>query len=226
VPVNQRVPRFFTSTVGTKVLVGLTGLMLCGFLVTHLAGNMLLYISSAAFNRYSHALTSNQLIYFAEAGLLAVFLVHLALAIRLTLENQKARPEPYGYKSPAGHTSRKNVGSATMIYTGLLILFFVVLHLQNFKFGTDYLTTDESMRDIHRTVLEYFRAGSSVLIYAAFMIVLGFHLWHGFSSAFQSLGIDHPKVGRCLVYVGRLFAVVISVGYLVLPIWMHFHYKK
>ncbi len=223
---NQRVPRFFTSTVGTKVLVGLTGLMLCGFLVTHLAGNMLLFISPAAFNRYSHALTSNQLIYLAEAGLLAVFLVHVALAIGLTLQNQKARPVPYGYKNPAGDTSRKSLASSTMIYTGLLVLGFIVLHLQNFKFGSDYLTNDESMRDIHRTVREYFQVGWTAGLYAVFMVALGFHLWHGFSSAFQSLGLDHPKLGRGLLHLGHLFAVVISVGYLVLPFWMYFHYKN
>jgi len=224
--VNQRVPRFFTSTVGTKVVVGLTGLLLCGFLLTHLAGNFLLFAGAGPFNRYSHALTSNPLIYLAEAGLFAIFAVHIGFAIRLTRENRKARPQPYGYKSPAGHTSRKSVASSTMIYTGLLVFLFVVIHLNNFKFGDDFLTSDDSMRDIHRTVLEYFQAGTGVLMYAGFMIVLGFHLWHGFSSAFQSLGLDHPKLGRGLVLIGRLFAVAVAGGYLVLPFWMHFHYKS
>ena len=223
---NQRPPRFLTSTVGSKVVVGLTGLLLCGFLVTHLAGNFLLLAGAGAFNRYSHALTSNPLIYLAEAGLFALFAVHMGFAVRLTLENRKARPHPYGYKSPAGHTSRKSVASSTMIYSGILVFLFVVIHLNNFKFGDEFLTADRAMRDIHRTVLEYFQVGTGVLLYAAFMVVLGFHLWHAFSSAFQSLGLDHPKLGRGLVYLGRLFAVVVAGGYLVLPFWMHFHYKS
>lgn len=223
---TQRPPRFLTSTVGSKVVVGLTGLLLCGFLVIHLAGNLLLLVSPAAFNRYSHALTSNQLIYLAEAGLLAVFVFHVAIAIRLTIENRKARPEPYRYKSPAGHTSRRSVASSTMFYTGMLVFLFLVIHLKNFKFGDEHLTSDKSMRDLFRTVLEYFHHGPNVLLYAVFMIVLGFHLWHGFSSSFQSLGIDHPRLGRGLVLVGRLFAVVVAGGYLVLPFWMHFYYQK
>lgn len=223
---NQRPPRFLTSTVGTKVVVGLTGLLLCGFLVTHLAGNFLLLAGAGPFNRYSHALTSNPAIYLAEAALLAIFVVHIGFAVRLTLENRKARPHPYGYKSPAGHTSRKSVASSTMIYSGILVFLFVVIHLNNFKFGDEFLTADRAMRDIHRTVLEYFQVGTGVLLYAAFMVVLGFHLWHAFSSAFQSLGLDHPRLGRGLVYLGRLFAVVVAGGYLVLPFWMHFHYKS
>lgn len=222
---SQRPPSFLSSSVGSKFLVGLTGLLLCGFLVSHLAGNLLLLGGAKTFNAYSHALTSNPLIYLAEAGLLAVFIVHVMLTVRLTLDNWKARPVAYGYKSPAGHTSRKGVASSTMIYTGLLVVLFVVLHLKHFKFGEEFTTQDGTMRDLFTTVRRYYAAGTGVLFYAVMMAVLGFHLWHGFSSAFQSLGVDHPRIGRGLVLLGRLFAVAIAGGYLVLPFWMHFHYK-
>jgi len=224
--VNQRPPRFLTSSVGTKFVLGLTGLLLCGFLVTHLAGNMLLFLGPTAFNEYSHKLISNPLIYFAEIGLLLLFITHITWAVRMTLENNAARPVPYGYKNPAGHTSRKSLASSTMIYSGLLVFFFVVVHLKQFKYGPDYPAEGGTMRDLHRLVVELYKQPGLVAFYAVMMVVLGFHLWHAFASGLQSLGITHPKAGRLILLAGRLFAVVIAGGFLILPFWIHLHYAR
>lgn len=223
---NQRPPRFLTSSVGTKFVIGATGLLLCGFLVAHLAGNLLLFAGPAAFNEYSHKLTSNPLIYFAEVGLLLLFVTHVAWAVRMTMENKAARPVPYGYKSPAGHTSRKSFASSTMIYSGLLVAFFVFVHLKQFKFGPEYQAAGGEMRDVHRVVVEIYQQPAKVAFYAIMMIVLGFHLWHAFSSAFQSLGITHPKAGKWIVCAGTLFAIAIAGGFFILPFYIHLHYPR
>ncbi len=112
--------RFLSSSVGTKILVALTGLGFAGFLVTHLAANLLVLVDAHAYNAYSHKLTSNPLIYVAEAGLVALFLVHAFKAVFVTLRNRDARGGGYAVKKRAGHTSRKSLSSSTMIVTGHL----------------------------------------------------------------------------------------------------------
>src|SRR5215216_1621721 len=121
---------FFASTVGSKLLVAVTGISLVGFLVVHLAGNLIVYFGAAAFNEYSHKLIANPLVYPAEAGLLLLFLLHAWKAIQLTLASYKARPVAYEHKRRAGHTSRKSLASTTMIWSGLFLLLFVPIHIR------------------------------------------------------------------------------------------------
>jgi succinate dehydrogenase / fumarate reductase cytochrome b subunit len=211
---------FLSSAIGRKVVMALTGLLLIGFLVAHLGGNLLVFAPSPdAFNEYSEALVSNPLIYVAEAGLLVLFLAHLANGILVTVKNREARPVPYRQAARAGHTSHKSLASTTMILSGLVVLVFVPLHLWTFKFGPYYAADGaKAMRDLHRLVVEVFQDPVHVAWYVVAMGVIGFHLWHGFGSGFESLGVSYRKPLRRF---GQLLAVVLSGGFAVIPILLY-----
>src|SRR5687767_4901850 len=169
--------RFLSSSVGTKILVALTGLGFAAFLVTHLAANLLVLVDAGAYNSYSHKLISNPLIYVAEAGLVALFLTHAFKAVFVTLRNRDARGRGYEMKKRAGRASRKSWASTTMIVTGLWLLLFVVIHLKTFKFGPWYETPD-GMRDLSRLVHEVYAEPLHVIFYLLSMLVVGLHLSH------------------------------------------------
>lgn len=212
--------RVFSSSVGSKLLVALTGLGLLIFLILHLSGNLLFIVGPAAFNEYSHTLVSNPLVYVIEAGLVGIFLLHIYKTIRLYLVARGARPVRYVRKERAGGPSRKNVASSTMIATGLITFVFVVLHLRTFKFGAWYLA-EGGVRDLYRLQLEIFTNPGYVAFYTLSMVVIGFHLWHGAASAAQSLGIDHPKHTPKILWIGRALAVAIAAGFFLLPVYTY-----
>src|SRR5687768_14407865 len=121
-----------SSSIGTKVLIAFTGLALFLFLIAHLAGNLLILTGPEAFNAYSHKLITNPLMYNAETGLAADFLLHIWKTVSNVFRNRSARPDRYAVQTPAGHTSRKTLSSSTMIVTGTTILVFLILHLKEF----------------------------------------------------------------------------------------------
>ncbi len=220
---RSRFLRALSSSVGTKLLMGLTGLALFAYMVLHLAGNALVLAGPDIFNEYSHTLISNPLIVPIELGLLALFLVHTYTAITMWRANKAARPVGYLKKEPAGHTSRKSLASTTMIASGLLLLVFVIVHVKQFKFGTWYQTVaSEEIRDLYRTEIEIFQQPLWVLFYVAGTLLVGLHLRHGIASAFQSLGIDHPVYTRKLTAMGIFFAILIAGGLAAIPVWIFF----
>jgi succinate dehydrogenase / fumarate reductase cytochrome b subunit len=218
----SRFSRLFSSSVGTKLLMGLTGVALFVYMLLHLAGNALILAGQDDFNEYSHALISNPLILPIEIGLLAIFVIHIYKAIRLWMANSAARPISYGKKELAGHTSRKSLSSTTMIASGLFILVFVVIHVKQFRFGTWYQVTDSTVRDLYRTEIEVFQNPFWVIVYVVATLLVGLHLRHGFASAFQSLGLDHPLYTRRLTALGVFFALLIGVGLAIIPVWVYF----
>jgi succinate dehydrogenase / fumarate reductase, cytochrome b subunit len=209
-----------SSSVGTKILIALTGLVLIVYLILHLVGNALVFLGPETFNGYSHRLISNPLIIPIEIGLLAIFALHIYKAVRMAVTNQQARPVKYVRKERADHTSRKSLASSTMIVTGLITLVFVIIHLQHFKFGTEYLVSGTDTRDLYRLEMELFSNPLIVGLYVACMVVVGFHLWHGFSSAFQSLGADDARFTPRIRALGKLLALVITGGFIIIPIWV------
>jgi succinate dehydrogenase / fumarate reductase cytochrome b subunit len=211
----------FSSSVGTKLLIGATGLLLFLYLILHLAGNLLIFAGQNTFNGYSHSLISNPLTIPVEIALLVIFLLHIYKTIRNYLRNQSARPVRYQMKRWADHTSRKSVSSTTMIWTGLVILFFVVIHLRQFKYGAWYEIGNPPIRDLYRTEIEVFGSAAWVTFYAIAVVLVGFHLRHGISSAFQSLGIDHPVYTKRLIAIGTILAVIIAGGFAIIPIWVY-----
>ena len=209
------------SSIGSKVLIALTGLGLAVFLIGHLAGNLLFLAGPEAFNNYSHALISNPLVYAAEIGLLALFFLHVGKAVAGALANRAARPTRYAVRQWAktkNRTSRKSFASSTMIVTGAMTALFVVSHLATFKFGRFYEAPD-GIRDLYRLQLEVFSSPAYVGFYLVAMGVIFFHLWHGLSSALQSLGIDHAQWTPRILVAGRVLATVIAGGFFIIPIY-------
>ena len=208
--------RFLGSSIGRKMLMGASGLLLLGFLVVHVSGNLILFAGPDAFNHYSHGLTTNPLIYLAELGLLVLFVLHFVSGLLVTQGNRAARPVGYAVKRRAGGASHKSLASTSMILSGLFLLMFVPLHLWTFKWGPHYAVAgDPSVRDLHRLVIEEFHRPLEVAWYVGAMVIIGMHLWHGFGSGLESLGMtDRPWLRR----LGQALAVAITVGFVVVPI--------
>ena len=214
------IARFLSSSIGRKMLMAATGLLLLGFLAFHLEGNLLLYAGPESFNEHSHALISNPLVYLAEAGLLLLFVAHFVSGILVYRNSKAARPEAYRNKRWAGHSSHKTWASTTMILSGLVVLVFVPVHLWTFKFGAYYASTSHpEMRDLYKLVTEEFHKPGYVVWYVFAMIVIGFHLWHGFGSAFESLGVHYRKPLRRF---GEALAVLIAAGFVSIPLAVYF----
>jgi succinate dehydrogenase / fumarate reductase cytochrome b subunit len=214
--------RVFSSSVGTKLLIGLTGLGLFAYMALHLVGNVLIFAGTETFNAYSHTLISNPLILPIEIGLLAIFVLHVYKAITNYLSNTAARPIRYAQKNGADHTSRKSLASSTMIWSGLVLFVFIVVHVWQFKFGTWYETGGEiPIRDLARTEFEVFSHPGWVVLYVIATVLVGLHLRHGISSAFQSIGLDHPVYTRRLTTWGIILAVLIGGGLAIIPVWVY-----
>jgi succinate dehydrogenase / fumarate reductase cytochrome b subunit len=211
----------FSSSIGSKFLIALTGLFLFLFLVSHLAGNLLFIAGPDQFNHYGHALISNPLILVAEFGLVAIFLLHIVKTVAMFAANMGARPERYAARKWAkskNDRSRKSLSSTTMILTGSITLLFVITHLVTFKYGP-YYETAEGIRDLYRLQLAVFSSPGYVAFYLVCMSVIGFHLWHGISSAAQSLGLDSPQWTPRIVWTGQLLTAVITAGFALLPVY-------
>lgn len=218
--------RYFTSSVGRKALMAVTGLIWSGFVFTHMAANMLIIFDKDAYNKYSHALITNPLIYVAEAALVVTILLHAYEGIALFLRNQDAKPQKYAVKP--SRVKGASLAAKTMIYSGSIMLVFLILHLITFKFGTHYdvVVDGVRMRDIHRLVIEVFKMPAYVIWYFVSMIFVGLHLYHGVSSGFQTLGINHPRYNKLIKYGGWLYAIVVAAGFLSQPLYVFFIHKQ
>lgn len=213
------------SSLGKKIFMGLTGLMLCGFIVIHLIGNLaLLSPNPDPFNKYAHFLTqqTGNIIYVAEAMLAAVFLIHFFYAIYVTWNNWTARPSGYKVVKGAGHTSRKSIGSTTMIYTGILVMVFLVMHLLHFKYAEAQMYVpagyEYQIKNLYAVVHNFFSNIGNVSFYVVIMGLLGFHLSHGFWSAFQSLGLSGSRFTPVVYTLGSIYAVVMAIGFILFPV--------
>tara|TARA_R110002111_G_scaffold261826_3_gene335858 strand:- start:75598 stop:76362 length:765 start_codon:yes stop_codon:yes gene_type:complete len=221
-----------SSSIGQKFVMGITGLLLCSFLVVHLAGNLLVYVGADAYNTYAKDLHSMLLLPVAEVGLFLLLFTHIALAFKLTRDNQRARqvgyqqtqskiqekPSLFG-QTPMGRTS------SWMFISGAIILAFLIVHMIDMKLhlnpSVEYtIKTPEGVVEASPYSIIIQVLGSlTAPIYIVGTIVLGFHLSHGFWSAFQSLGLNHPKYMPWIKKLAILFAFVIAAGFASLPIW-------
>lgn len=206
--------KFALSSVGKKLLMALTGLCFCTFLIIHLIGNLMLYVGADAFNRYAERLQAlRPLITVFELGLLTLGLVHVLTGATLFFQNLRARPVRYAVNHRAGG---RTLGSFTMPYTGILLLIFVVIHLIDFHFADK---TDATIYEIVSTTL----AKPGYLIFYVFaMVVAAVHISHGFWSAFQTMGANHPKYMPTVQVLGIVFSVVVGVGFGFIPIYLGF----
>jgi len=206
-----------TSTVGRKWVMGLTGFFLIGFSLIHLAGNLLLYVGDGAYNHYAHRLHANpSLVLVAEIILLILFGAHIFLGFQLTIANRRARPDSYAMRrSKQGNT--KATPSATMFVTGALILGFVLLHLADFRFHLR--NPGPSDEEPFVKALRLLQDPVTATVYFLGSLLLGWHLWHGFQSAFQSLGLRHPKYTPLIYKFGVAIALLLGLGFASFPVW-------
>ncbi|MBM3279635.1 MAG: succinate dehydrogenase cytochrome b subunit [Candidatus Handelsmanbacteria bacterium] len=207
--------KLFTGSVGKKFGMALTGLALYVFLAGHLAGNLLLLKKDggAQFNAYSEYLLRHPLLVPVEIGLVAVFLLHVWLAISVSRDNRRARPHGYQIVRASGG---RNLASRTMLYSGLLIFVFLIVHIVNFKYG------DRGGGTLYDLVVGSFKTPLYAGGYVLAMTLLGFHLWHSFQSAFQTLGIAlSPRLRSASILV----CLVLAGGFGVIPLWIFFFFR-
>lgn len=219
--------RALSSSIGKKLLMGITGLALCGFLVVHLSGNFLLYVGAEQYDAYAHALHSQKILLpIAETGLFILLILHIALGIITARENWAARAVPYDtQRSKVTETISKgapNFASKYMFVTGLFVLMFLLVHLGHFKFGV--IDAGPGGLTEYANAARILSQGFTHVVYLIGTLVLGFHLLHGFQSAFQSLGINHPKYTKPIKILGILFAMTISLGFASFPLMGIFGY--
>lgn len=210
--------KMFYTSVGRKLLMAMTGLFLCIFLVEHLFGNLELYKldGGKAFEEYTEMLTGNLIIRIIEYVLFAGIIIHAIDGLYLTMQNKKARPIGYEVNKQSVNSTwfSRNMG-----LTGSIILFFLVVHLRTFFFEHRFGGATERMAV---SVANAFNAAWYAALYLVSMVVLCAHLNHGFQSAFQTLGLNNHKYARPLKLAGTTFALVIMIGFASFPIMFYF----
>lgn len=212
---------FFSSTIGKKYLMGLTGLIWAGFVFGHMAGNMTILVSPEMYNSYGHAVTSNKiLLYGTEIIILLSLIVHVFLAINLTITNRSAKGTATSQKTNG--PKRTPLASQTMIIQGTILLVFIISHLITFKYGHVYETTVNGvqMRDLAKLLREVFSSPGAVAWYVISLLLLCAHLKHGFGSTFQSLGLLHPAYQNKIKVASWAYAIIVTLGFISQPIYV------
>ncbi len=211
------------SSVGKKVITGLTGFSLIGFVIVHLIGNLTLFIGPHAFNDYAHFLETalhGWLIYAFEIGIFLIFVFHIVSAVTVAwTDKRNARKQGYKYNRDAGGKSRKTWASRTMIYTGALLAIFVIGHIYLFKFGNHEVDA-HGVKNLYKTVVTIFQGVGFSAFTVVAMILLGFHLRHGMWSAFQSLGWANDKYLPLLVRIALVASILLAIGFIALPVYL------
>lgn len=215
--------RFFTSSIGAKVLMAITGLGLLVFIVGHLAGNLLVLGGPDTFNGYAAALKSRPvLLWTARVGLIALFVIHIVLSLWTKLRDREARPIRYAVEA----TRVASFASRNMLVTGLLILAFLLYHLAHFTLGwtnpADFPGHDpldpNAPNTVFSMVVHGFRRPGISILYGVAMVLLGLHISHGFSSLFQHLGLWGQRFARWIRAAGVAVAVAIGALFVLIPV--------
>lgn len=231
-------PQPWLSTLAAKYWMAITGFLLVGFVVAHMLGNLQVFAGPEMLNAYAKMLKDlGPLLWAARAGLLAVFLFHIYLGLTLSARNRAARPIRYQHE----RTLAASAPSRFMLLTGLVILAFVIFHIAHYTVGLvheiavkDPVTGQERMaslldlrdakgrHDVYGMVIHEFRQWPIVAAYVIAQLLLAMHLFHGGSSMFQSLGINHPRYNPLLRRVGPFVAAAIGVGNIAMPLAVFF----
>jgi succinate dehydrogenase / fumarate reductase, cytochrome b subunit len=217
----------FTSSIGRKLLMSLTGIFLIMFLVIHLMGNLAVFKEDGgeAFNAYSAFMSTNVLIKSVSYGLYLSILAHSVIAAWLWISNKKARPAGYAVLNA---NENSTWASRSMMLLGSLVLIFIVIHLKDFwwqfKMGgtTDFEIDTLGNKNLYALVVAQFKSPATLVIYLIGLIALAIHLWHGFQSAFQTLGIEHERYTPAIRFLGKLYAVFIPAGFAAMPVYIFF----
>lgn len=216
--------KFINSSIGKKIMMAVTGSFLLIFLIIHLVGNVTLFFGPNAFNGYVKTLeVVKPLIRVIELVLLAAFLIHIINGVRLWIENKKAKGVQYKVN---GSSENSTVFSRTMFLTGSVVFIFLVIHLGTFfwRFNVHDPTGLANSHEYFQIIVNFFSYWWYSLLYVIAMLLLGFHLNHGFQSAFQTFGWNHSKYTPLIKKLGTIYAIVMTVGFASMPIYFFFFY--
>ena len=221
------VTKTLNSTLGRKLIMALTGLFLILFLTGHVSGNMLLFKGDGgqAFNIYAKFMTTNPAVKLLSYLTYISVLGHIIYSIALSQHNKSARPVPY---STSNGSSNSAWSSRNMGVLGTIILIFLVVHLQGFwaqmHWGEVPMITyeGEEYKNLFLIVSEAFKQEWLVALYVLSMIFLGFHLSHGFTSAFQTLGINHKKYSPAIKAIGTAYSILVPALFASMPVYIYF----
>lgn len=205
----------YHSSIGKKVIVGLTGLMLCVYLIVHVAGNLLLFRQDggAAFDQYAELLPGLMIIRIIEILLFLVFIVHIVMATIVWILNRRARPQTYQSNRPRENSS---LFSRIMFTSGSIVFIFLVVHMAQFWYPSRFATEHVSMYGLVRSA---FMNPLYSWFYVLAMVLLAFHLRHGFQSALQTFGLRHQRYMPLIHVIGLLFWLVIPLVFAAMPIY-------
>jgi succinate dehydrogenase / fumarate reductase cytochrome b subunit len=215
------------SSIGKKLMMSLAGLFLILFLLVHLGINLSLIFSTSRepFNKAAHFMGTNIVVRIMEAVLFGGFLLHMFYGVFLQLQNWFARPKRYKVENYA----QTSFFSKFMIHTAVVITVFLVIHLFDFYFSAKIFGhvpevnyDGKEYHDLGILVIEKFKSGGYVIFYIACFLFLAFHLLHGFQSAFQSLGLNHKTYTPVVRFVGWLYTLMITAGFILIPIYIYF----
>jgi succinate dehydrogenase / fumarate reductase cytochrome b subunit len=212
--------QFLNSSIGRKVLMAISGQLMVLFVVVHLIGNTTIFgWINGGINAYAHHLHAFPPLVYAFRLVMLVFVsVHICYGIMLTIENSTGRPKQYAVKS----TQKATFASENMIWTGLLILAFIIYHLLHFTMkvipGMNLVTDAEGTINVLTMVVSSFQNFFVTLIYAGAMVTLFLHLSHGIQSFFQTMGWNNDRVQPAITKAGTLVALFLFLGYVAIPL--------
>jgi succinate dehydrogenase / fumarate reductase cytochrome b subunit len=203
------------SSIGLKAIMAVSGIILVGFLIGHFVGNALVFAGPEAINSYSAFLhNSHGLLWVARAVLLASVVLHIGSAVRLYAMNTSARPQRYQVK----HDSVTNYAARTMMISGPILLGFIIFHLAHLTFGVEMADYDYSHTDVYSNVVGSFSVPWISFVYILSMLALGYHLFHGTWSMFQSLGFNHSAYNKRIMGVALGITLFVTLGNISIPL--------
>lgn len=205
--------KFWGSTVGKKVVMAVTGIILVGFVIGHMLGNLQMFLGSDAMNRYAAFLKSTgELLWVVRGGLLAAAVLHIISAYQLTMINRAARPTDYAKREPQIST----LASRTMRLGGVILAAFIIYHLGHFTTGTFHPAFSHT--GVYGNVIIGFRTWWVVLFYVVAMAALGLHLFHGFWAGFRTLGLQKRSASPIQRSAALWVAIIVWAGFTAIPV--------
>jgi succinate dehydrogenase / fumarate reductase cytochrome b subunit len=215
---------FYRSTIGKKIIMGVTGLILVGFIISHVASNLLVFSGPEGIDAYARFLRSTgKLLWVARSGLIIAAILHIDAAWQLTRRARAGRPINYGKRTPQSSTW----GARSMRWGGVLLLLFIVFHLFHLTFGNAHPSHPNfSHTTVYANVIAAFQSTWVVLFYEAAMVALGFHLYHGIAAMMLSLGASHPRFTPVWRTTATVLAVLVTIGFMVIPVAVYFHFIR
>jgi succinate dehydrogenase / fumarate reductase cytochrome b subunit len=214
--------QFFTSSIGKKLTMGLTGLFLITFLIVHAGVNAAIFLNDGGvtFNKFAHFMSHNWIIRFLEIGLMAGLVLHIVQGLKLWKQNTQARPVKYYVAKPEKNSTWY---SRSMGILGTLLLLFLIMHMAHFFVGTKVaLYSGDQPHNLYEEMKSVFSESYIVVLYIIGVASLFWHLYHGFQSAFQTLGISHKKYTPIIHALGTGYSVIICLLFALMPIAFHF----